>query len=182
MIDYESGSNSPFERRLRAFMQRDDMTNAMLVATDLGHPAVVGIAEPLLAEFGEELDSDHHRQLVGTFAREIIEPKGYVIDQTNVRVTTYPFTKATRYKRRDGVALHVFRASGDPREVCVGLARDASAFPPAPKGGKWTYWTTITNKLQAAIGFGINDLKAEVELIEKQGHSRRRVERLMRRG
>lgn len=182
MGDFQEEGNSPFERRLRAFMNREDMANAMVVATDLGHPAVVGIAEPLLAEFKEELDSDHHRQLVGSVAREIMEPKGYVIDQTNVRVTTYPFTKATRYRHRDAVALHVFRASGDPREVCIGLTRDASAFPPAPKGGKWTYWTTITNKLQAAIGFGIMDLKREVEAIEKHGHSRRRVERLLRRG
>lgn len=175
-----SGNPSDFEIRLRAFLNRAESRQTLRDTTFLGQPAVAGLAVRLLEEFQTELDSDHHRQLVGSITREVMEDMGYEIEKHDVVVTTYPFSKAARYRLRDGVFLQVFRSTGDPREVCISLKRDPSNFPPAPKAGKWKFWTTIRTPLQAALGFDIHDLKQEIATIEQQGYVRRRSERMFR--
>ena len=59
MLEYDPGNfkslaQTPLGKKLWPFLNRSDIVTRMDTATDLGNPAVAGIEEALLAEFGEE--------------------------------------------------------------------------------------------------------------------------------
>ncbi len=184
--DYEPGrfgmgADEAFARELWAFLNEEAQVTAMKLASDLGHPAVVGVADALVARFGDKLEDDRRRQLVGHMARQIMERENYELDQADVKVTAYPFTKATRYKRKGGLMWFVFRASGDVRELCITEDRGEIVNAPAPKSGKkWNFWTTITTTMQAAIGLGVSDSAKVRAAIKRDGYCLRAKPRVLR--
>ena len=86
-------------------------------ASQLSKPAVEGIEEQLLAEFREEVLADRVKQMVGHMVRQILEQRDWVLDQTDVKVQSVPFSKAARYRRPDWFTFHAFRNTSDPRDV-----------------------------------------------------------------
>ncbi len=173
------GGEEEFARRLWAFLNTPEIVERMITATDLGHPAVEGIRDQLVQTFGAEMTIERNRQRAGHMARQIMEMNGFEIEKTEVKVNAFPFSKAARYRRRGGFVLHVFRASTDPRELCITDKRDASGFPP-PTRGKWIHWTCVTSDIQAAVAFDITDTPALRATIERDGFVALRLRRMLR--
>ncbi len=69
-------------------------------ASELGRPAAQPLARPLLTCFGETAKEFRFRQLVGHMLRHVMEARGWILDQTEVRIPDGPlFTRAARYVR-----------------------------------------------------------------------------------
>lgn len=76
-------------------------------ASDLGRPAVESLAVPLLHRFGETAKEFRFRQLVGHMLRHMMESRGWILDQTEVRIPGGPlFTRAARYRRGSATPRH----------------------------------------------------------------------------
>ena len=176
------GQYGALAQRLWPFLKEEAQVTAMKVASDLGHPAVEGIAEALVKKFGEEFDEDRPRQLVGHMTRQIMESEGYEIDKADVKVFAYPFTKATRYRRKGSVRWIVFRSSQNLHELCIVADRADIQRAPAPNAGKWRFWTTVTTTLQASIGLQVMDIQGTRNKIEKNGYALHIKKRMMRAG
>ena len=102
----------------------------METAAQLDRPAVEGIEESLLSEFGEAVLDGRTKQMIGHMVRQIMENRGYVVAQQNVKVTNgAPFTRATRYKKPDCVTYHVHRNIKSTQ--VLGLTQDREGGPAA---------------------------------------------------
>lgn len=172
-------ANTPFGRELWTFLNKPEIVHAMEVATDLGHPAIAGIEEPLLHQFGPDILEDRPKQLAGHMVRQVMEHKGYILDQNNVKLNSAPFSKATRYRHPDWFRLYVFRLSSDPRELCFVETRSGDRLPQPPKNEKWGYAGSFATTLRGNIVFGIDTREVRDE-VNAKGFARRRQERVQR--
>lgn len=184
LVEYRPGrfadvAASELGRNLWRFITRGDVLHAMEVASDLGQPAVAGIEEALLKEFGDAVLADRIKQLIGHMIRQVMEQSGFVVDQQDVKLNSIPFSKATRYRRPDWYTLHVFRNSADPRELCFTRSRSGLKLPDAPGQGKWRYWSTFSTELRGIVAFGVNPTELRDE-VKRHGYARRRLERTLR--
>lgn len=176
---FASTADTPLGRKLWAFITDDETTHAMEVASDLGQPAVAGIEEALLGKFGEDVLPDRIKQMIGHMVRQAMEREGFIVDQSNVKMNSVPFSKGTRYRRPDWYPVHVFRSSIDPRDLCFTDTRAGEKLPALPSGAKWRYWTSFSTTLRGAVAFGISPRDARVE-VKKRGYARSRLERMLR--
>lgn len=167
-------------KALWEFLLEDATIQAMEVATDLGAPAVAGIQMGLLRRFGEDVLDDRIKQMLGHMVRQIMERRGYVIDQSEVRLNSIPFAKGTRYRRSDAYQVHVFRNTGDGREVCMSDSRTPQVLPDPDPGARWRLWRSFSTPIQARIGFGV-ELERVRAAIAASGYFRTRVGRVLRR-
>lgn len=92
-------ANSQLGLALWQFLNEHDNLLRMETATYLERPAIEPLSPGLLARFGEEVRADRIKQMIGRMGRQILEPRGYRIDQQNVRISTPTnmFTSGTRY-------------------------------------------------------------------------------------
>ncbi|PZQ55676.1 MAG: hypothetical protein DI570_21790 [Phenylobacterium zucineum] len=160
------------------FMNEPATVARLETASELSKTGVEGIEEPLLREFGEEVLAERVKQMVGHMIRQVLEHRGWVLDQGDVKIQSGAFTKASRYRRPDWVTLHAFRNSSDPRDVAI---TDRRQNPSLPSDGRWTYYATFASPIKAAVAFGVRDLAKLREAIQARGFERIRVERMMRR-
>lgn len=184
--DYDAGrfvadANTPLGRDIFEFLANVPSVEAMEVASDLGSPAVAGIEEKLLMKFGEKVLPDRIKQMIGHMVRKIMEDEGFVVDQSDVKMGSVPFSKGTRYKRPDWFPLHVFYSTVDQRDLCFTASRAGDKLPPLAKGGRWTYRTTFSTTLRGVIAFRIEPKKVR-EHIKANGYYLHRQERIMRAG
>jgi hypothetical protein len=182
--DYEPGrfvgdANTPLGHELFGFLAREASVDAMEVASDLGSPAVAGIEEKLLDKFGEKVLPDRIKQMIGHMVRKIMEDEGFVVDQSDVKMGSVPFSKGTRYKRPDWFPLHVFYSTADPRQLCFTQSRAGDKLPPEPNGGKWRYRTTFSTTLRGVVAFGISPTAVRDE-VKAKGYAMHRQERVLR--
>jgi hypothetical protein len=182
--DYDAGrfandAHTDLGRAIFAFLASDASVEAMEVASDLGRPAVAGIEEKLLKEFGDKVLPDRTKQMIGHMVRKIMEDEGFIVDQSDVKMGSVPFSKGTRYKRPDWFPLHVFYSTADPRQLCFTQSRTGDKLPPEPNGGKWRYRTTFSTTLRGVIAFSIEPSHVR-EQIKANGHHLHRQERLLR--
>ena len=109
--EFDAGSfrevaSSPLGRGLWEFLNEKDNVIRMETATYLSRPAVEALSPSLLARFGDEVRQDRVKQMIGRMVRQILEPRGYRIDQQSVRISRENvFTSGTRYALLSGVAL-----------------------------------------------------------------------------
>lgn len=157
-------------RKCFELLASDAGVNAMSVASDLGHPALVAMEDRLLAELGSWILQDRNKQMAGAMTRSIMEQEGFEVDKHNVTVASQPFHKATRYRRPGRTRIHAFRSTSNPRDVCLTARRSADMLP---ADAKWRFWATITSKLQACVAYDIYDFDALV--IELEAGCYRRV-------
>jgi hypothetical protein len=162
-------------QQLWQFLNSEAIATRLEVASELSKPAVEGIEEQLLEAFGPTIMEHRVKQMIGHMVRQILERRGWVVDQSEVKVQSVPFVKATRYKRPNRKSFHAYRNAANPRDVVITATRQHSALPP----GKWTYYVTFSSPLQAQIGFGI-DLQTLIEQVTQNGYHRVQVPRLMR--
>ena len=168
---------SPLGQRLWAFLTRPDNVARLETASELSKPAVVGIEEQLLAEFREDVLANRVKQMVGHMVRQIMEQRDWVLDQTNVKVQSVPFSKATRYRRPDWFTFHAYRKANDPRDVVI---TDRRQNPTLPTGSRWTFYATFASPLKAAVAFGIPDIKQLRQKVHLHGYHRVRIGRVLR--
>lgn len=168
---------SELGQRIWTFLTRAENVARLETASELGKPAVEGIEEQLLAEFREDVLADRVKQMIGHMVRQILERRDWVLDQSEVKVQSVPFTKAARYRRPDWFTFHAFRNSSDPRDVVITNRRQNA---PLPSDVRWTYYATFASPLKAAIAFGVRDMRQLRQQVHSQGYQRVRLERMLR--
>lgn len=165
-------------QRIWAFLAQPENVARLETASELGKPAVEGLEEQLLAEFREDVLVDRVKQMVGHMVRQILEQRDWVLDQSDVKVQSVPFSKAARYRRPDWITFHAFRNTTDPRDVVI---TDRRQNPQLPGDARWSYYATFASPLKAAVAFGIGDIKQLRQQVHTQGFRRVRVDRMLRR-
>lgn len=175
---FTSHYSTPLGRDIWDFLTRPATVARLETASELGKPAVEGIEEQLLATFQEEVLVDRTKQMIGHMVRQIMEQSGWVVDQSEVKVQSVPFVKATRYTRPDWSTFHAFRNTKDPRDVVISDRRQNAVLP---QGARWSYHATFSSPLQASVAFGVHDLRQLAEDVRRDGFKRVRVERTLRR-
>lgn len=170
--------DSELGQRICSFLTREDNVARLETASQLSKPAVEGIEEQLLAEFREEVLAGRVKQMVGHMVRQFLEQRDWVLDQTDVKVQSVPFSKAARYRRPDWFTFHTFRNSSDPRDVVI---TDRRQNPTLPAGSRWTFYATFASPLKAAVAFGVNDIKQLRQEVHAHGYHRVQIPRMLRR-
>ena len=169
---------SALGQRLWDFLTQPENVARLETASELSKPAVEGIEEQLLEEFREDVLANRVKQMVGHMVRQIMEQRDWVLDQTDVKVRSVPFSKATRYRRPDWFTFHAFRNTGDPRDVVI---TDRRQNPTLPTGSRWTFYATFASPLKAAVAFGVRDIKQLRQQVHSHGYHRVRIEPSLRR-
>jgi len=167
-------------QKLWTLLNRDDVVARMETASDLGHPALAAVEDILLQEMGAIILQDRFKQMAGRMVRQVMEARGFEHETGDVRLNSVPFYKASRYRRRDRMMLYLFKNPGDPRDICLTDTRKGEKLPDLPRG-RWVFVNTLSSRLKAQIGYGI-DLKAAATAVAQSGFRRHTVERIMRAG
>jgi hypothetical protein len=168
---------TPIGQRIWAFLTRAESVARLETASELGKPAVEGIQEQLLEEFREEILADRVKQMIGHMVRQILEQRDWVLDQSDVKVQSVPFSKAARYRRPDWFTFHAFRNTSDPRDVVITDRRQKASLP---AGVRWAYYATFASPLKAAVAFGVCDFRQLRQHVHSHGYRRMRIERTLR--
>lgn len=164
-------------QRIWSFLTQPENVVRLETASQLGKPAVEGIEEPLLEEFREDALADRIKQMVGHMVRQILEQRDWVLDQTDVKVQSVPFSKAARYRRADWITFHAFRNTSDPRDVVITYRRQNA---PLPTDARWSYYATFASPLKAAVAFGVRDIRQLRTDVHAHGFRRLHIERMLR--
>jgi hypothetical protein len=172
-------ANTPFGKKAWKFLSSAEIVRDMETGSELGHPAVASIEERLLEEFGKDVLEDRTKQMLGHMVRQIMEKRGFVIDQQNVTIGSVPFSKGTRYRRPTWYRVHVFRNSKDFRDICFSAVRTGAKLPNIGNG-KWQYSSSFATRLRAAIAFDIQDFDALRKELEEKGFKRGHQARILR--
>lgn len=176
--NFANVANTKQGQEIWQFLSTAESIRDMELASDLGHPAVAGIEERLLEAFNTEALEDRTKQMIGHMVRQIMEKRGFVIEQSNVTMSSVPFTKGTRYRRRDWYRIHVFRNSSDARDICFAPDRAGASLPDIGEH-KWRYASSFATKLRAAIAFDVRDFDALRHELEEKGFLRTRHRRVL---
>lgn len=169
---------SELGQQIWTFLTLPENVARLETASELSKPAVEGIEEQLLEAFREDVLADRVKQMIGHMVRQILEQRGWVLDQGDVKVQSVPFMKAARYRRPDWFTFHAFRNTSDPRDIAI---TDRRQNAPLPVGVRWTYYATFASPIKAAVAFGVRDLGQLRQQVHANGYQRVRVERMLRR-
>jgi len=84
---------------LWAFLNQKECIIRMGAVSEVRRPAVEGVSRLLLKEFGNEVRTDRHKQMIGHMIRQILEKNGYRFSSHNVKVRFGNlFSKGSRYE------------------------------------------------------------------------------------
>lgn len=159
----------PRGQRLWATLNTPEYVSCLETATALHQPAVKGIEEPLLRDFGADVIEDRFKQMIGHMVRQIMERHGYEVAQQKVKIDSIPFYAGTRYKRRGEWIYHVWRKSKDQR-ACALTADKQGAHLPTITGARWLYWRSFSGLLRARVMFGMESADQARKDILSQGY------------
>ena len=82
------------------FLTNHDNIIRLETASELSKPALEALTNRLIPEFGEPVKNDRIKQMVGHMVRQILEPRGFTLSSSNVKVRFNGlFTRASRYER-----------------------------------------------------------------------------------
>ena len=110
MFDFDAGSFSDLSetttgKRLWDFLNSQEVLSCLETTTFLHRPALEGLQPSLQERFGDVITADRWKQMTGKMVRQIMERRGYTLDQTGVRIRVGElFTSAARYKKTSNVA------------------------------------------------------------------------------
>jgi hypothetical protein len=161
---FQAEAATDLGQKLWAFLNRTDIVARMETATDLGQPALQAVEDQLLETFDDAVLPDRIKQMIGRMVRQIMEGNGYEHVTSDVRLSSVPFYKASRYRRRDQPTVYLFKSSENPRDMMISATRNPD-LPLLPHG-RWIYVNVLTSGLKAQIGYGF-DLKAAAARAEK---------------
>ena len=93
-------ANDELTKALWDFLNEREIVIRMETATFLRRPALEAVQPQLIERFGEKIQSDRYKQMIGRMARQVMEHHGYSLDQTNVRIRSkILFSSAARYRK-----------------------------------------------------------------------------------
>lgn len=114
-------------RLLWDFMRWRETVIRMETATFLDRAAVEPLGPYLLEEFGESVNEDRTRQMIGHMARQIMAALGYELDRTSLRLTRVNmFTTAAGYRREGETPTRGMAITREQRDA---WARDTANSP-----------------------------------------------------
>jgi|SRR5690554_183482 len=106
MFDFDAGSFSDLYgtslgQSIWSFLNSEKAVDCMETTTYLRRPAVEGLQPSLLEKFGDEIKVDRCKQMIGRMVRQILERRGYALDQTGVRTKVADiFLSGARYIKK----------------------------------------------------------------------------------
>lgn len=82
-----------------AFLTDKDNVIRMETATFLSRPAIEPLSPLLVERFGSRISNDRLKQMMGHMVRQIMEQRGYRLQQGNVKISSNNniFSRASRY-------------------------------------------------------------------------------------
>ena len=93
-------ANDALTKELWNFLNERETVIRMETATFLRRPALEAVQPQLIERFGEKIQPDRCKQMIGRMARQVMEHHGYSLDQTSVRIrSNILFSSAARYKK-----------------------------------------------------------------------------------
>lgn len=96
-------SDTTLGKHLWEFLNRETSLACLETTTFLVRPALEGLQPALMKEFGERIESDRIKQMIGRMTRQLMEHKGYALDRAGVKTRVgHLFTSAARYKQSRG--------------------------------------------------------------------------------
>ena len=96
---FASEAGSETGRRVWEFLNSNDSLLVLETTTFLKRPALEGLQRQLQAAFGEDIEPDRYKQMIGRMVRQILEQHGYILDRTGVKIRVGNlFVTAARYK------------------------------------------------------------------------------------
>jgi hypothetical protein len=153
--------------------------SCMETATALHQPAVKGIEELLLRDFQGAVLEDRVKQMIGHMVRQVMERRGYEIDQQKVKIDSIPFYAGTRYKRRDEWVYHVWRKGKDVRSCALTSDKKGERLPTL-LGDRWCYWRSFNGLLRCSVMFGMKSEDQARKDIQEHGFHLVSMRRLLR--
>jgi len=105
--------DTPNGKKLWALLTEATSIARMETASDLDQPALKSLEDILLDGMGDAILIDRMKQMAGHMVRQIMEDRGYLHDASDIRLSSEPVYKASRYRRKDREPLSIFRLS-DP--------------------------------------------------------------------
>lgn len=103
MNDFHPGSfsdvsNTPLAAEIWAYLHTETALACLETTTYLKHPALEGLQPHLLATFGDAIREDRIKRMTGRMVRQVMESRGFALDQTDVRIRVGDLYKtAARY-------------------------------------------------------------------------------------
>ncbi len=92
-------AESKLGKQLWDFLNEHDNLIRMETATELKKPAVRALTIHLLSRFGEQVREMRVKQMIGHMVKQIMDKRGFEVDQRDVLVNDGLFHKASRYRR-----------------------------------------------------------------------------------
>ena len=177
---FQALAASPLGQGLWTFLNEPETRLRLCTASDLVRPALEAVEEPLLERFGADVLEDRVKQMIGHMTRQVMEQEGYVVDAQNVKMTGgAPFSRATRYRRRDAMTFHAWMLNSDSRSLALTANKTGDGLPGAGTDD-WHYWKSFEGPLRACIGLGLTDIARARADIESKGHYRHHLRRITR--
>ncbi len=111
MINYNAGRYSTTfanegGKEIWEFLVNPENLIRMETATYLSRPAIEPLSPFLLERFGDLAKQDRMKQMMGHMVRQIMESRGYVLQQGNVKISSANsiFSRASRYALSNGTS------------------------------------------------------------------------------
>lgn len=172
---YVSLYATPIGPQLWDFLNRPETIARLETASELSKPALQGIGEQLLREFGKDvLDKKDIKQMIGDMVLQIMEWRGWEKDidqgdQGKVEVRLVPFISASCYRRPDWVTFYVFHNKSNRSDIAITDCRKKAPLPP---GVSWTYYTSFDSPLKAKVAFDVDDFSQLRQQVQADGYYR----------
>ena len=93
-------AESNLGKQLWEFLIKPDNIIRMETATELKKPAVKALTTHLLSRFGKQVKEMRVKQMIGHMVKQIMDAKGFEVDQRDVLVNDGLFNKASRYRKK----------------------------------------------------------------------------------
>lgn len=176
---FASLSKTPLGLDLWAAVRAPEYVAALETATRLGHPAVKGVEDLLLRDFGDKVFDHRVKQMIGHMVKQIMDAAGYEIDQQKVKMESIPFYAGTRYKRRDDRTYHVWHKGSDVRSCALTPDKLGSKLPPLTDD-RWIYYRAFSGWLRGSILFQATREHDVRESIQRLGYCLVHMPRMLR--
>jgi hypothetical protein len=83
---------------LWAFLTEADNILRLRTAASVGRPAVEGLSDALIAEFGHEINEPRVKQVIGHMVKQIMDALGYEVDRPRVRTRSGFFSTGMSFR------------------------------------------------------------------------------------
>jgi hypothetical protein len=184
MRTYQSGVfstvfDSEIGPKLWSYLNSPEAIAMMKAAAALDRPSVEALEEPLMEHFSNRIMEHRVKQMCGHMVRQVMEAEGYQVGVQNTKITNgAPFSRGTKYRKKDEIVMHSFRNAADPRLFAITPHKAGSGLPTAD-GTRWYYHQAIKGGARISL-LTLTKLEAALAAIQKDGHLVYHMDRITR--